>query len=96
MITSVTIENFKNLRHQEIALEPLTVFVGPNGSGKTSVLEAIHLAALAMAGMPAHVFASERPATGSRERGQNNGLRDYFDEIKQNLVPLITGREGIR
>ncbi len=44
MITSVTIENFKNLRHLEIGLNPLTVFVGANGSGKTSVLEALDLA----------------------------------------------------
>jgi predicted ATPase len=44
MITSVAIENFKNLRSLEVGLEPLTVFVGPNASGKTSVLEALHLA----------------------------------------------------
>ncbi len=47
MITSVAIDNFKNIRHQRIGLEPLTVFVGPKGSGKTSVLEAIDLAARA-------------------------------------------------
>lgn len=41
MIESVEIQNFKNIRNQRIELEPLTVFVGPNGSGKTSVLEAV-------------------------------------------------------
>lgn len=44
MIHSVEIENFKNIRHQKIDLERLTVFVGPNGCGKTSVLQAIHRA----------------------------------------------------
>jgi predicted ATPase len=43
MIESVEIQNFKNIRHQRIDLEPLTVFVGANGSGKTSVLEAVLL-----------------------------------------------------
>ena len=48
MIHSVEIENFKNIRHQKIDLERLTVFVGPNGCGKTSVLQAIHCAVKAV------------------------------------------------
>ena len=44
MITSVSINNVKSLRHLEVGLERLTVFVGANGSGKTSVLEALDLA----------------------------------------------------
>lgn len=49
MIHSVEIENFKNIRHQKIDLERLTVFVGPNGCGKTSVLQAIHRAVQSVA-----------------------------------------------
>jgi predicted ATPase len=43
MIQQVSIKNFKCLRDVTIDLEPLTLFVGTNGSGKTSVLEAIDL-----------------------------------------------------
>jgi predicted ATPase len=60
MITSLLVENFKNLRRQEIGLEPMTVFVGPNGSGKTSVLESIDLAARAATGKPRGVAVSGR------------------------------------
>ncbi len=60
MITSVIIDNFKNLRHLEIGLEPLTIFVGPNASGKTSVLEALHYAVRAATGEPDKVFGYER------------------------------------
>jgi predicted ATPase len=49
MIQSVEIQNFKNIRHQKIDLERLTVFVGPNGCGKTSVLQAIHYSARTLA-----------------------------------------------
>lgn len=43
-VTSVTLERFRNHRHLEIGpLEQTTVLVGPNGSGKTNVLEAIDL-----------------------------------------------------
>ena len=52
MIHSVEIENFKNIRHQKIDLERLTVFVGPNGCGKTSVLQAIHRAVWMIAAEP--------------------------------------------
>ena len=44
MINSVAIENFKNLRKIQIELDRFTVFIGPNASGKTSVLQAVDLA----------------------------------------------------
>jgi predicted ATPase len=43
MIESVEITNFKSILSESIELAPLTVFVGANASGKTSVLEAIEL-----------------------------------------------------
>lgn len=41
MIREVSIQNFKSLRAVRLGLERFTVFVGPNASGKTSVLQAI-------------------------------------------------------
>lgn len=41
-ITKVILEDYRSHRHTELALGPLTVLVGPNGCGKTSVLEAIN------------------------------------------------------
>jgi predicted ATPase len=41
MITQVEIKNFKAIRHASIALTPVHLLIGPNDSGKTSVLEAI-------------------------------------------------------
>lgn len=43
MIKSVEIRNFKSIRHQSIPLEPITIFVGANASGKTSILQVIDL-----------------------------------------------------
>lgn len=43
LINSIRIRNFKSIEELEIELAPLTIFVGPNGSGKTSILEAIAL-----------------------------------------------------
>ena len=43
MINQIQIQNFKCLRDVTVDLEPLTVLIGPNNSGKTSLLEAISL-----------------------------------------------------
>jgi predicted ATPase len=41
MLTRLEVRGYKALHELSIAFEPLTVIVGPNGCGKTSVLEAI-------------------------------------------------------
>ena len=43
MFESVTIENFRGIEKLEVPLSPLTVLVGPNGVGKSSILDAISL-----------------------------------------------------
>ncbi|MDI1434000.1 AAA family ATPase [Polyangium sorediatum] len=42
MIERVSFTNFKSLRKTEIALGRFMVIVGPNGSGKTSILDGLH------------------------------------------------------
>src|SRR5262245_25760769 len=43
MITKARIHNFKSLRDVAIDLERFTVFVGPNASGKSSILRSLYL-----------------------------------------------------
>ncbi|MFA7077861.1 MAG: AAA family ATPase [Syntrophomonas sp.] len=45
MIKSLYIDNFKALNNFRIEMNPLTVLIGANGSGKTSVLQALDLIA---------------------------------------------------
>lgn len=49
MIQRLLIENFRCLRKVDIALEPLTVFVGANASGKSSVFAALESARISAA-----------------------------------------------
>ena len=69
MIHKVRIQNFKSLRNVGIELERFTVFVGANGSGKTSVLEAIHNTVRAITGDAQKVFAHERHGDWVYTRG---------------------------
>jgi predicted ATPase len=41
VIASIAFQNFKALRSTRVALTPFNVVIGPNGSGKTSMIEAI-------------------------------------------------------
>ncbi|HET9953012.1 MAG TPA: AAA family ATPase, partial [Polyangiaceae bacterium] len=52
MIDSVHFENFKSLKNTSVQFGQLTVLVGPNGCGKSSVLEAMSLAAQVCAPPP--------------------------------------------
>lgn len=48
VVSSVTFRNFKALRNASVRLEPFNLVLGPNGSGKTSLIEALlHLRTLA-------------------------------------------------
>jgi predicted ATPase len=51
VIASVHFRNFKALRHAEVRLEPFNLFIGPNGSGKTSLIQAL-LRLRTLAGLP--------------------------------------------
>ena len=41
MITNITLENFKCFRQVSINPKRLTVLIGPNGTGKSSILQAL-------------------------------------------------------
>ena len=56
MIHAVRFRNFKALRDVEIELDRFTVLVGPNASGKTSVLEGLHHLSRLAATDPRHVL----------------------------------------
>ncbi len=43
MIESIEFTNFKALSHTTLPLSPFTLLLGPNGSGKTSILQAIQI-----------------------------------------------------
>jgi energy-coupling factor transporter ATP-binding protein EcfA2 len=72
MITSASFRNFKSLRNVDIDLERLTVIVGPNASGKTSVLEGLTYLSLIYSNEPKELFVGKRRPGMLRTRGVND------------------------
>lgn len=60
MLTRLEVDGFKSLSGFSIDLEPFTVLVGPNGVGKSNVLEAIGLVARLANGRPEEVLKGGR------------------------------------
>jgi predicted ATPase len=59
MITSIQLRSFKGHRDTTVPLGRLTVLVGPNGTGKTSVLQALSLMAKLMNDEPAKILQGD-------------------------------------
>lgn len=78
MIHSVRFRNFKALRHVEMELDRLTVLVGPNASGKTSVLEGLHHLTRLASVDPRHVFAGAAGVGVIASRGAEGTLELAF------------------
>lgn len=61
MIASIQFRNFKALRSTSVRLEPFNLVIGPNGSGKTSLIQAL-LRLRTLAALPAADMPSGEPA----------------------------------
>lgn len=73
MITSVRLQEFKGHRDSTVALGRLTVLVGPNGSGKTSVLEALALQSRLVGYAPWNVLTGDWSPGDLLRRGAKGG-----------------------
>src|SRR6516162_9327724 len=109
MITRAKFQNFKALRDVEITFDSqLTVLVGPNGSGKTSVLEGIQfLGTFAQQNREPHTF-THSTTNGTQEVFGWGGdpptlidlmiMRDVFLEVAtrtQNEAAVVCRYKGI-
>lgn len=56
MIKEVILKKFKGFREHKIQLESLSILVGQNNAGKTTIIEALRIASLAISRVPAARF----------------------------------------
>ncbi|CAM2835061.1 AAA family ATPase [Rariglobus hedericola] len=105
MIASVVFRNFKALRSTSLALSPFNLLIGPNGSGKTSLIQAIlRLRALAKLPLAQATADAERRPEGAeitfRFDAPHDGLEAVLSCVSDTVcdllqvVPLPTG-EGV-
>lgn len=74
MITRFRLADFKGHRDTDLALERFTILVGDNGSGKTSVLEALHLQG-AIVPDPVAVLRGDLAPDDLRRRGASGPIK---------------------
>ncbi|WNG31128.1 AAA family ATPase [Cystobacter fuscus] len=74
MITSIQLRSFKGHRDTTVPLGRLTVLVGPNGTGKTSVLQALRLIPRLMNDKPANVLRGDMNPPDLLSRSQKGPI----------------------
>ncbi len=84
VIASVTIRNFRALRNAGLSLQPFNLVIGPNGSGKTSLILALQRLR-ALARLPLHGSGTEEA------RGRVVG----GPEISWHFTPPFDGLEAV-
>jgi ABC-type ATPase involved in cell division len=97
VIKRLRLENFKGIVEGEVELDKLTILVGPNNSGKTTILEALFLAPNPFRSVPyipstAIQLLQEYHKTFSEEEGYTFLLNKY---IAKNMVIKVDERELI-
>ncbi len=69
MITRLEIERFRSLDHVELEMRPLTVLIGPNGGGKSNLLDVFSFLSEAALGELAEAIAARGGYDSLRFRG---------------------------
>jgi len=69
VITQVSVTNFKSHAHTKISLGRVTALVGPNGCGKTAILQSIHYLSQLADQTAELVFSQERDPSHLLRRG---------------------------
>jgi predicted ATPase len=91
MIRKLAIRNFKSLRDVSVDLERLTLIVGPNASGKTSILQALQLLCDAFA--EDNGFAVAKQILASLSHGTENPV-DIGIETTEQAFRCVVAREN--
>ena len=73
MLSVFTVENFKSYRQATLTLEPLTLLIGANGSGKSNLIEALRLLSWIAQG---NTLGSIRHAVQEQNRGIRGTVQD--------------------
>lgn len=93
MIQKVRIQNFKSVLDLEIELGRVNVFIGENGSGKTSVLEGIAMGGAAAADKLDNEFLASR---GVREMDEKLMKSAFQQENLQMTSSMSISEEGVQ
>lgn len=88
MLTEVTVRGFKAIKEATVALQPLTLFIGRNGSGKSSFVEALQwLQDAAVVGLNSATTGRYQSATDLLNRRSNSiGIELWYEPERKPAV----------
>ncbi len=99
MLSGLTLHQFRNLEHFQLRLEPGTnVLLGSNGSGKTSLLEAAHVAATTRSFRTAQIADCASLLPLEQEESAEPGFSVRAEVVGKSRAELavVWNREGLQ
>jgi ABC-type branched-subunit amino acid transport system ATPase component len=98
MIHQARFRNFKGLRHVDVELDRFTVLVGPNASGKTSILEGLNYLSCLRQTSPAEFFQGTRDPSFLHTRAAIGdtelGVSSQQGTLRLRISPQVEASEG--
>ena len=89
-ITKISIKNYKSLKNLSLNLKPFMVFVGPNNSGKSNILDAFHFLADLIGN---HDFQATIKRRGGSQQILFNGGLEQTISVELNGKVNIDGKD---
>jgi predicted ATP-binding protein involved in virulence len=88
ILDKIIIDNYKNIRYMEMPLDEITIIIGPTGSGKSSIIEAINNK-VENDGID-HIILRPLERDNLIEYvAQNLSVPKYFDSIVENIKKIL-------
>ncbi|AUX34050.1 MULTISPECIES: AAA family ATPase [Sorangium] len=99
MIQQVSFTNFKSLRRVDAGLGRFMVIVGPNGSGKTSILDGLHYLAQATRWPLATLMRGVFAPSNLKSRGSSGPIQlvatGSFHDVTAEVRIIVEGRDDL-
>ncbi|MDI6886454.1 MAG: AAA family ATPase [archaeon] len=81
MLKNIQIKNFKSHKDTAIELKPTTIFIGPNNSGKSSVLQALQILKQSIKSGQPQILILPKPLERAIQRGANRPIQYSYPNL---------------
>ena len=81
MIKEIYIRNYKSHKSTDLLLKPISIFIGPNNSGKSGILQILQLLKQSIKSGNPHLLIPQKPLARTVQRGSNQSVQYSYPNL---------------